>query len=356
MQSLNKMEEKKIVIIGAGIAGITLARELDKQNIPFEVIDAGVNYSSKIAAGLINPMVFRRMAKSWRVDEFLPYAKAFYASASKDWGKVYYHPIPIRRGFAHQQEFDFWVKKQEIEEYQAYLKPLTKEDHDNQEVINTCGTGEVRNASYISTKQFLEDAFSWLEKTNRLRIEKVDYNAIDPANTSYKGIKYREIIFCEGYHGLENPWFNYLPLQATKGETLTITSNEISRSASLNRKCFVLPIENNAFKVGATYSWDNPTLNITNEAKEELITQLQQLTPGNFEVIAQEAGVRPTVLDRRPLLGRHPIHPSLVIFNGLGTKGYLMAPLLAKELVDSLFNQGELDKEIQIQRYNKRLV
>jgi glycine oxidase len=213
----------------------------------------------------------------------------------------------------------------------------------------------VLNAAFISTKYFLEDALIWLKNTNRLRVEKVDYDSIDLSNTSYKGTKYREIIFCEGYHGLENPWFNYLPLQATKGETLTITSNEITRNASLNRKCFVLPIERNEFKVGATYSWDNPTLNLTEEAKEELITQLQQLTTGNFEVIDQEAGVRPTVLDRRPLLGRHPIHTSLIIFNGLGTKGYLMAPLLAKELVDSLFNKKELDKEIHIQRYQKRL-
>ena len=165
------MEKKKVLIVGAGIAGVALARHLDKRNIPFEVIDAGTNYSSRIAAGLINPMVFRRMAKSWRVDEFLPYAKQFYADASNEWGQTYFHPIPIRRAFAHQQELDFWLKKQDIEEYQAYLKPLDDSDYTNNTVINTYGTGEVLNAAYISTKQLLEDAFKWLEQTQRLRIE-----------------------------------------------------------------------------------------------------------------------------------------------------------------------------------------
>ena len=350
------MENKKVLIVGAGIAGVALARHLDNRNIPFEVIDAGTNYSSRIAAGLINPMVFRRMAKSWRVDEFLPYAKQFYADASNEWGQTYFHPIPIRRAFAHQQELDFWLKKQDIEEYQAYLKPLDDSDYTNNTVINTYGTGEVLNAAYISTKQLLEDAFKWLEQTQRLRIEKIQYTDIDPENARYKGEQFAKIIFCEGYHGLENPWFNYLPLQATKGETLTISSEEISRTESLNRKCFTLPVKDAIYRVGATYAWDDPTLHTTEEARTELIGHLQNLTKCNFEVIDQEAGIRPTVLDRRPLMGRHANFPGLYIFNGLGTKGYLMAPLLAHEMSDFILEDKILDREIDIQRYQKRLL
>ena len=350
------MENKKVLIVGAGIAGVALARHLGNRNIPFEVIDAGTNYSSRIAAGLINPMVFRRMAKSWRVDEFLPYAKQFYTDASNEWGQTYFHPIPIRRAFAHQQELDFWLKKQDIEEYQAYLKPLDDSDHTNNTVINTYGTGEVLNAAYISTKQLLEDAFKWLEQTQRLRIEKIQYTDIDPENARYKGEQFAKIIFCEGYHGLENPWFNYLPLQATKGETLTISSEEISRTESLNRKCFTLPVKDAIYRVGATYAWDDPTLHTTEEARTELIGHLQNLTACNFEVIDQEAGIRPTVLDRRPLMGRHTNFPGLYIFNGLGTKGYLMAPLLAREMSDFLLDEKILDREIDIQRYQKRLL
>ena len=350
------MENKKVLIVGAGIAGVALARHLDNRNIPFEVIDAGTNYSSRIAAGLINPMVFRRMAKSWRVDEFLPYAKQFYADASNEWRQTYFHPIPIRRAFAHQQELDFWLKKQDIEEYQAYLKPLDDSDHTNNTVINTYGTGEVLNAAYISTKQLLEDAFKWLEQTQRLRIEKIQYTDIDPENARYKGEQFAKIIFCEGYHGLENPWFNYLPLQATKGETLTISSEDISRTESLNRKCFTLPVKDAIYRVGATYAWDDPTLHTTEEARTELIGHLQNLTACNFEVIDQEAGIRPTVLDRRPLMGRNANFPGLYIFNGLGTKGYLMAPLLAREMSDFILEDKILDREIDIQRYQKRLL
>ena len=349
------MKNNNYLIIGAGIAGITLARHLEKLEIPFVVIDSGENYSSRIAAGLINPMVFRRMAKSWRVDEFLPYACEFYAEASKEWGQTYFYPIPIRRAFAHQQEYDFWVKKQEITEYQAYLKPLTNVDLQNKDVNNTFGTGCVLNAGYIATVNLLDDAFKWLTKTNRLRIEKINYADIDPENITFKGEQFAKIIFCEGYHGLENPWFNYLPLQATKGETLTISSVEISRKESLNRKCFVLPTNNNEYRVGATYSWDNPTLHTTPEEREELCEHLKQLTNHPFEILDQNAGVRPTVLDRRPLMGKHPKFNSLFIFNGLGTKGYLMAPLLANEMCAYMLNKKIIDREMNIERYEKRL-
>ena len=189
-----------------------------------------------------------------------------------------------------------------------------------------------------------------------MRIEKIQYTDIDPENARYKGEQFAKIIFCEGYHGLENPWFNYLPLQATKGETLTILSEEISRTESLNRKCFTLPVKDAIYRVGATYAWDDPTLHTTEEARTELIAHLQNLTPGNFEVIDQEAGIRPTVLDRRPLMGRHTNFPGLYIFNGLGTKGYLMAPLLAHEMSDFLLDEKILDREIDIQRYQKRLL
>ena len=55
-------------------------------------------------------------------------------------------------------------------------------------------------------------------------------------------------------------------------------------------------------------------------------------------------------------MGKHPNFDSLYIFNGLGTKGYLMAPLLAQEMTDYMLDEKLLDKEIDIQRYQKRLL
>jgi glycine/D-amino acid oxidase-like deaminating enzyme len=143
-------------------------------------------------------------------------------------------------------------------------------------------------------------------------------------------------------------YFNYLPLDPTKGQTLTIQSDNIPTHESINRKCFVLPTENKTFRVGATYEWSDSSLNITKEGKELLEADLNNLIQANYSVLEQKAGVRPTVKDRRPLLGKHT---NLFVFNGLGTKGYLIAPYLAYEMSQLLIHQKALNKEIDIKRY-----
>jgi len=348
-------EKKEILIVGAGLAGISIAWHLAKKNISFDIIDSGINHSSAVAAGLINPVVFRRMAKSWRVDEFLPYANSFYKEMAEELGQQYFHSIPIRRGFAHQQEYDLWIQKQDDLGYQDYLKKLDEEDIHFSDLKNICGTGKVLGAGYVATKHFLEDTKKWLISNHQLHTETFDYELLNPEAGTYKSNQYDLIIFCEGYQGLDNPWFNYLPLQATKGETLTIESSELNATETLNRKCFILPIEGNKFKVGATYVWNDRTLNATEEGKTELIKLLDLLISKNYTITEHQAGIRPTVLDRRPLIGKHPVFNKLAIFNGLGTKGYLMAPLLAKECVEYLIDDKTLDKEIDIRRYQSKL-
>ena len=68
--------------------------------------------------------------------------------------------------------------------------------------------------------------------------------------------------------------------------------------------------------------------------KNELIEKIKESIDCNFEVIEHFAGVRPTVNDRKPLLGRHPIYSNLYILNGLGTRGVLLGPSMAKDLFD----------------------
>jgi hypothetical protein len=63
------------------------------------------------------------------------------------------------------------------------------------------------------------------------------------------------------------------------------------------------------------------------------------------------AGIRPTVKDRRPLVGKHPKYPNLTVLNGLGTRGVMIAPTVAKALYDHLEKGIALDKEISIARF-----
>ncbi len=353
---IEKTKPQKILIVGAGLAGICVARRLHENQLNFKIIDKGFNESSQVAAGVINPLVFRRTTKSWRVDEFLPIAFDFYTQLGKSWGNKYYEPIPIRRAFSHLQEKETWLERQNWEDYSPYMKTINEDDDNFAGVKNTFGTGLVLQSACIHTTEFLNDAKNWFIENNFLSENTFRYEDLNPEEAVYEGEKYDAIIFCEGYRGIENPFFNYLPLEATKGEILTVESEDIAETELLNRKCFILPIGKNQFKVGATYTWRSPNTDLTSAAKELLFDQANTLVEAKMKIIDHQAGVRPTVLDRRPLIGTHPIYSKLKIFNGLGAKGYMMAPLLSQEFVSSLSDISILDKEVDIERYKKRFI
>ncbi|MEJ6582505.1 MAG: FAD-binding oxidoreductase [Crocinitomicaceae bacterium] len=343
------LKDRTYIIVGGGLAGVSVSIQLIQAGAQVILFDKNENHSSIIAAGIINPIVFRRMTKSWRVDEFLPYLKSFYNEMELETGSTFLYELPMRRMFSSLQEHDFWLEKQENIEFQPYLNPVTQEDMNYTVSKNEFGSGRVSAAYYVDVKTFIQKCKAWVSTKGEVIQEEFNYDQLN--ENSYKDITFDDIIFCEGFENKNNPWFGELPLDQTKGQTLTVRSTELPIGVSLNRKCFVLPLEKNLFKVGSTYEWHNPTTHITEEAKTEILDHLSFITDEKVEVISQEAGVRPTTRDRRPLIGTHPHHKNFHIFNGLGAKGYMICPMLSHEFVSYLAQETSLDKEVDVKRY-----
>lgn len=349
------MSSNKILVIGGGISGVSLAAHFCKENQNVTLIDNQINHSSLIAAGQINPLVFRRMNKSWRVDEFIPYCKQFYAELEQYSHSKIYHPLIIRRLFSSEQEKEMWIEKQASEAFYNYMEVINEDDDNYNHAFNEFGSGRVKNASYIDASAFLSACKQFItENKGQIKYEQFDYNSFNPESNTYKGEKFKHVIFCEGYLNQKNPWFNYLPVRTTKGETLTINSENLNNDEGLNRKCFIIPVGGHAFRVGATYVWKTDDLTLTTEGKNELIEKFEKLSSYPYEIIDHKAGIRPTTPDRRPIIGSHPNNENMFIFNGLGSKGYMTAPLLAKEFVDHILYHKPLDKEVQIGRFKNK--
>ena len=345
---------QKALIIGAGLAGTCLAHQLLAKGISLKILDQGVNHSSAIAAGMVNPMVFRRMNKSWRLDEFLPEAQQFYLEIEKKLNTKFYHPIVIRRFFSSEQERLLWEERSNQTAYEAYLEKIIPADAQNQTANNTFGSGRVKNAFWIDAAGWVQQHAAYFKANDVLVETQFDSQAWNASECTYQGESYDFVIFCMGYLQKEEETFAYLPLQQTKGQTLLIESELLPEDESLNRKCFVLPYGQKRFRIGATYEFNNPTLTTTEEGKTFLLETLAALGTYHPKVIDQVAGVRPTVLDRRPLMGMHPNYPGVYIFNGLGTKGYMMAPTLARELAEHITTDTPLNPEINISRFTDK--
>lgn len=333
--------DKKIAIIGGGLSGLSLGYFLWKENIPFKLFTKKENHSSIIAAGVINPIVFRRTTKSWEVDTFLPFAKRFYKEIETLINKNIWNELVIRRSFSHQQEQDDWVAKKQKQEYAPYLGEINSPSPEN--LFTEYGTGIVKQGAWINTTNFIYGLRDFLEEKGCLTYT----NGKEILNQE----EYAKIVYCEGYEMIHNAFFNYLPLDPTKGQTLIIQSEEIPTGELINRKCFVLPSGGNEFRVGATYEWHDASLHITEESKNALEEDVKNLIQAKFSILEQKAGVRPTVKDRRPLMGQHPTNKALYVFNGLGAKGYLIGPYMASEMSAFLIHEKPLMKEVDISRY-----
>ena len=113
-------------------------------------------------------------------------------------------------------------------------------------------------------------------------------------------------------------------------------------------------MENDRYLVGATYKWKDKTNLPTEESKNELLEKLTTFLKCDFEVVDHVAGIRPTVVDRRPLVGRHPEHKNLYVLNGFGSRGVMIGPYASKQLFDYIEKESELDPEMDIQRFTKK--
>lgn len=344
---------KNTLIIGGGIAGSSLAIQLMKRGVGVTLLDRGTNHSSAVASGMVNPMVFRRMNLSWRADEMLPYARDFYLELEDTLKAKFYNKLRIRRFFSSEQERGYWEKKQHEAEYQKYL--TLHDDFDEKVPLakSEFGSGIVKNAFWIRSKLFMEKMHLFLKEQNVLK-----YGQFEPAEfiqeeLSYCGLRYDAVVFCCGSDNDKITYFNQANIQHNRGQILHIESSELSQHELWNRKGFILPVGGEKFMLGATYEWNEPNLNITAEAREKLEDVFKTITNASYKVNGQTVGMRPTVADRRPVMGEHPDAKGLFIFNGLGTKGYMLAPLLSLEMAQFMTEGKALHKEVVFSRVYK---
>ena len=75
----------------------------------------------------------------------------------------------------------------------------------------------------------------------------------------------------------------------------------------------------------------------------------------SLEIQNQKYGFRPTTIDRKTLIGKHPIIKNLYIINGMGSKAVLMAPLLINEFLEVIFKNQIFKDSVDIKRYCNKL-
>jgi len=290
--------------------------------------------------------------KTWHADVLFPFLFRFYPQMEADLGDHFFYPKPLYRPFQTVEEQNNGLALNEKAELSAYLEakallPVTKS------FIHTpLGGLETKHSGYVDVDSLLKSFRNFVIRTGQMAHENLDPSHLKvlPGGVEWQGLKARKLIFCEGVHNAVNPYFNWLPLRQVKGEILTLEMNQ-TPSCMVKQGVYLVPVNDKQCKVGATYERNPLNWEVTTKARQEITSTLDQWLQMPYQIINQEAGIRPATPDRRPFIGLHPEYPSLGIFNGLGSKGVSVAPYYSQHFYQFLECGEDLSAEVNINRH-----
>ena len=219
------MNELDYIIVGQGLAGSVLAFQLMEEGKKIVVVDENnPQTSSKIAAGLCNPVVFKRLTKSWLVESVLPIAVNFYRNQEQLLGNNFYQEMPIYKLFVDEKESSFWKQKSNEPELFDWISDKNEKPFDEQYIAMPYGASKVLQSGFLRTKKWLQAFQEYLNKNNAFIESNFNYAdlKIEENIVYWNNFKAKGIIFCEGYKNSFNPYFKHLPFKLTKGEVLSV--------------------------------------------------------------------------------------------------------------------------------------
>jgi glycine oxidase len=344
------------LIIGQGLAGTLLAHELIKAKESFLFIDQfNESTSSKVAAGMFNPISGKRMVKSWNADVLLSDTFKAYAELEELLKCKLLYKQNIYQLFGSVKEQNDLSARMDNIDFAQYVNMFpNKERYLN----DAFGAFEIKETGWVYTRKLVEEMNALLLAQNALLPETFDYSLLKQMDGfwQYKHITAKHIVFSQGYKNKDNPYFSYLPFVLCKGEVFTIKCPLLAKDKMIKKGIYLVNLYDDVYKVGATYEWNDLTESTSLQGKTFLTEKLNDLVKIPYEILKHEANIRPTTKDRKAIIGEHPTLKQLFVLNGLGTKGVMHAPYLAKQLLANMREGVAIEKDIDIRRFDKLLI
>jgi glycine/D-amino acid oxidase-like deaminating enzyme len=304
---------------------------------------------------VLNPVTGKRLARTWRVDALLPFAREAYRSLDAELGLDCFHEFSIRRYCLDPRDVENHTRRRDDPAYGAFLGPLEAPGSGPGALRDSHGSFLIHGAGYIDLPPLLAAMRTDLGEDGAFEDAVFDHRGLEPEDGGwrYRGDPVRAVVCCEGASIVDNPWFDGLPFRPVKGEIITVRAPGLDLSGGLyHHRKWILPLGGGRFRIGSTYERGNRPPEPSSAARTELLEGFQAClrVPVAAEVVDHRAGLRPCTRDTRPYLGAHPGRAGLYVFNGLGSKGALLAPWLARHLADHLLEGSPVDPEIDCAR------
>src|SRR5688572_1228293 len=143
------------IIIGQGLAGSAVAVQLLKLGRRILVIDQSrKNNSSRIAAGLFNPITGKKMVKTWMADTLFPYLHTYYREVEQRTSKKFFYPMPLYRPFLSVEEQNEWMAKSSDPAFDQYIDKIFTTSS-NPQLKDPFGGLCLKQSGYLDTTSYI---------------------------------------------------------------------------------------------------------------------------------------------------------------------------------------------------------
>ena len=344
-----------VIVVGGGLAGIWTVYRLLKMNKRVAMInDQANNCSSQIAAGIYNPLLAKHQKLSYKAHEIYPNIATSYKHLEDFLKSQFHHAIPIAYIIDQLKTLNDWAGLCSDDRFKPFvcLENVRLSDL----IQSDLGYLEIQSSGWVDLPKLMQVFYQYLQEQAIYLDQVFDYKslAVLPNGLEYKAIKADKIVFCEGVGIKQNPYAQHIVLKPAKGEVISIHSSCTVDHLIPQQGVFLLPLSSQMFKVGSNFEWQQLNTQISTSAKEEILSKLMQWFKEPYEVIDHKAGIRPSSLDRRPILGALDEQQRLFVFNGLGSKGVALSPFYSQQLIDCMYSGKPIDDEVNVNRYKPK--
>lgn len=348
------------LIVGQGLAGNLLALELKKRGATFLIVDPGdLHSASRVAPGIVNPLAGRKLHPVWRAGDLLPYALDTYRETESLLGQTFFQPLPIIRIMKDAAQAELLKERVAQPEAAQFIGETLLPGQIGPHINDPFGSFIAHGTGWLDTIKFIASLRQHWHRQGLLSPTLLNPDIVQTERTAirWNGKPFGCCVFCEGWLAGTNRWFNWIPWKPARGEMLDLHTADgpvlhpHHRSSILNCGQWLLPLGNGFYRAGASYAWDDFEAPPSQQARDEILHAINAFVDIDFSVIGHQAAVRPAIKDRYPVLGRHPQHPQIALFNGFGSKGVLVGPWLARLLAEHLLNGTPIPPEVDAQRF-----